>query len=328
MRVSSTTAFVFLLAVPLVLVAGFRPVGFDPDSRNYADLVGQDMGGVIFGAREPTFWVINWLSENSRFDPVRSFFLIYAIIGVTVKCAAIASLSSRVLLSFFLYLMLYFLPHEMTQIRVGVAAGVYLFALKALARGDKTSFLIRMFFAVCFHYSAVVGLVMLVFRRQSVTRKFLFVLPVVGIALTFLFSPAALETISDWLLPPPIHGRLLLYLDLLTDERFSYINIFNPVTSSFLLIYLFLVVKMPAQASETNRLLLTSFGLGLASFYAFSVIPVVAFRVMEFLSVGVIVLAANATLWWRDRQLWVCFVSCWALAVFITQSLVVSLGVL
>ena len=40
-----------------------------------------------------------------------------------------------------------------------------------------------------------------------------------------------------------------------------------------------------------------SFGVGLASFYAASVIPVVAFRMMEFLSVGIVILLASATFW-------------------------------
>ena len=328
MRVSHATAAIFILAVPLMLLAGLRPVGFDPDSRNYAALVGQNLGALAFGAREPTFWLINWFSNNAGFDAVRTFFLVYAVIGVGIKCTAIATFSSRVLLSLFLYLMLYFLPHEMTQIRAGVAAGVYLFALSALARGNRTSFLVRIFVAVCFHYSAIVGLVMLLFQRRVLTRKFLFLLPLAGIALALIFSPAMLELLGDWLLPAPIKGRLVLYLELLTDDRFSQINVLNPVTLSFLLVYWILVLKLPTTTGALDRLLLLSLGLGLASFYAFSVIPVMAFRVMEFLSVGIIILAANATLWWRDRQIWVSFVSCWAVAVFFTQSLVGALGLL
>ena len=169
---------------------------------------------------------------------------------------------------------------------------------------------------------------LLLFQRRVLTRKFLFLLPLAGIALALIFSPAMLELLGDWLLPAPIQGRLILYLELLTDDRFSQINVLNPVTSSFLFVYWILVVKLPKTTGALDRLLLLSLGLGLASFYAFSVIPVMAFRVMEFLSVGIIILAANATLWWRDRQIWVSFVSCWAVAVFFTQSLVGALGLL
>ena len=67
--------------------------------------------------------------------------------------------------------------------------------------------------------------------------------------------------------------------------------------------------------------------LGLAGYFAFSIL-VLAFRVMEFMTIGVIVLMANATLWWRQKQLWICFSVIWCMAVFVTQSLVVSLGVI
>ena len=48
-----------------MLVAGFRPVGLDRDSLNYAAVVGSGMGGAFFGSREPTFWIISLLSQRS-----------------------------------------------------------------------------------------------------------------------------------------------------------------------------------------------------------------------------------------------------------------------
>ena len=318
---------IFLLAIPLVFIAGLRPVGFDPDSQNYAALIGHDLGGLQFGAREPTFWIISWLSDQSFIDNIRSFFLIYALLGVGVKCAAIATQSHKVLLSLFLYLMLYFVPHEMTQIRVGVAAGIYLFALNSLARGDKPSFIFRLFIAVCFHYSAIMGLLMLIFRQAKPTKLFLVLLPILGMLSSLLLTPSLLETLGTWLLPGPIQGRLFVYIELLTENRFSAINVFNPVTLSYLALFWILAARIPSNAGAFNRLLILSLGLGLASFYAFSFIPVMAFRIMEFLSVGIIILAANATHWWRDKQLWVTLVVVWAIAVFIAQTLMASLGV-
>ena len=318
---------IFLLATPLVLIAGLRPVGFDPDSQNYAALIGHDLGELRFGAREPTFWIISWLSGQSFINSIRSFFLIYALLGVGVKCAAIATQSQKVLLSLFLYLMLYFVPHEMTQIRVGVAAGIYLFALNSLARGDRISFIFRLFVAVCFHYSAIMGLLMLIFRQAKPTKLFLVSLPVLGMLCSLLLTPSVLENLGTWLLPGPIQGRLFIYIELLTEDRFSSINVFNPVTLSFLALFWILAARIPSNAGAFNRLLILSLGLGLASFYAFSFIPVMAFRIMEFLSVGIIILAANATHWWRDKQLWVTLVVVWAIAVFIAQTLMASLGV-
>jgi hypothetical protein len=52
------------------------------------------------------------------------------------------------------------------------------------------------------------------------------------------------------------------------------------------------------------------------------------FRVMELLGVGVVILLASATNWFRDKQIWIFVVMLWALAVFVVQSLILSLGVL
>jgi hypothetical protein len=49
---------------------------------------------------------------------------------------------------------------------------------------------------------------------------------------------------------------------------------------------------------------------------------------MELLGVGVVILLASATNWFRDKQIWIFVVMLWALVVFVVQSLILSLGVL
>lgn len=327
-RVSQVSVFIVLVAVVLVLVAGFRPLGLDRDSLNYAAVVGSGMGGAFFGSREPTFWIISLLSQSSPLPVLTTFFLLYALIGVYIKTAAILQLSYRPLLSMYLYIMLYFVAHEFTQIRTGVAAGIYLFALHSLSKGARGEFLVRLFASVCFHYSAVIGLIMLFIPRVCDSRLRLFALPLVGIAIAQILTVENLEVVGSYVLPGPIQGRLFLYLDLLSDDRFNQINLLNPVTTSYLILYWVMAFKMPVFARPYDRYSLMSFGVGLASFYAFSLVPVVAFRIMEFLGVGVVILLASATNWFRDKQIWTFVVMVWALAVFVVQSLILSLGVL
>ena len=64
--------------------------------------------------------------------------------------------------------------------------------------------------------------------------------------------------------------------------------------------------------------------MGLASFYAASVIPVVAFRMMEFLSVGIVILLASAT-FVRDKQIWIFLLMLCAHRVYCPES-ILSLG--
>ena len=169
---------------------------------------------------------------------------------------------------------------------------------------------------------------MLFIPRVCDSRLRLFALPLVGIAIAQILTVENLEVVGSYVLPGPIQGRLFLYLDLLSDDRFNQINLLNPVTTSYILLYWVMAFKMPVFARPYDRYLLMSFGVGLASFYAFSLVPVVAFRIMEFLGVGVVILLASATNWFRDKQIWIFVVMVWALAVFVVQSLILSLGVL
>ena len=328
MKVRTTSLVVLGLALALVLVAGLRPVGFDRDSLNYAAILGTDFGGVLFGAREPTFWLIDRISQVIPGDHVTNFFLIYALLGVALKLSFIARYSQLPIFSVFVYVALYFVGHEMTQIRTGVAAGIYLFALASLSRGDRRGFTLMTLLATCFHYSAVVGLVMMFAHRLVMSRPLLLCVPFAGIAVGQLIGLGLIELVASAVLPSAISARLDIYLELLNGGEFAVINLFNPVSMSYLLVYLVLVVSRPRELNPLSNALLLSFGLGLAGYFAFSILPVLAFRVMEFMTIGVIVLMANATLWWRQRQLWICFSVIWCMAVFFTQSLVVSLGVI
>lgn len=56
--------------------------------------------------------------------------MIYAILGVTLKLIAIRRYSLLPIFSIFTYISMYFILHEMTQIRAGVATAIFLFALE------------------------------------------------------------------------------------------------------------------------------------------------------------------------------------------------------
>jgi hypothetical protein len=113
-----TTALIF------ILIAGLRPIGLDRDSINYAELI-QSTVDVNLLDKEPAFWIIKRFNDIFFFGNIHTFFLIFATLGVSIKFLAIKRLSKLPLLSLIAYLSLYFILHEMTQIRAGVAAGLF-----------------------------------------------------------------------------------------------------------------------------------------------------------------------------------------------------------
>jgi hypothetical protein len=111
-------------ALILILIAGLRPIGLDRDSITYVEMI-QSYTDVNLLALEPAFWIIKWFNDNFFSGNVHTFFLIYAILGVFIKFLAIKRLSKLPWLSVGTYLSLYFILHEMAQIRAGVAAGFF-----------------------------------------------------------------------------------------------------------------------------------------------------------------------------------------------------------
>lgn len=328
MRIRVTTLALGVGAIVLVLAAGLRPIGFDPDSLNYAAILGTDFGGLFLGAREPTFWLIDRFSQAIPGDNVTNFFLLYALLGVVLKLSFVSKYSRLPVLSTYVYVTLYFVGHEMTQIRTGVAAGLYLYAIARLAKYDRKRFIVLILLAASFHYSAVVGLILLFTRRAPHSTVFLLSMPLLGALVAWLIDIQMFELIAENFLPGMIGARLGVYLELIGSAESESINLFNPVSMSYLLVYWILVAIRPAKLDYFHELLLISFGLGLAGYFAFSLVAVVAFRVMEFMSIGTIVLIANATYWSRYKQLWLCFATGWCALVFIVQSLILSLEVL
>ncbi|EOG8747573.1 hypothetical protein ACLJKV_003857, partial [Cronobacter sakazakii] len=67
-------------------------------------------------------------------------------------------------------------------------------------------------------------------------------------------------------------------------------------------------------------------GWGLFFFYAFSFIPVMAFRVSEFLCVVIIILFANMMYLFRQSYIYFAFVTSVGIIYFITQGIMANLS--
>ena len=83
-------------------------------------------------------------------------FLLFAILGVSFKLIAIKQLTELWFLSLILYLSNFFILHEMTQIRAGVASAFLLLCVKPIYDRDLKRFLLFAVLGFLFHYSAIV----------------------------------------------------------------------------------------------------------------------------------------------------------------------------
>ncbi len=269
---------VFVIGISMILFAGFREdsidyIMYEIFYENYEEI-----------SVEPAFkfisFVVTKLTSDSKY-----LFLIFAIFGVTLKLVGIRILSNFLLLSVVVYLSNFFLLHEMTQIRAGVASAFLLLTIKPIADRNFRKFIIFASLGFLFHYSAII-IIPLWFISRKINVKLLFISIFIGYIAYFL----GLNFVRS--IPiPGIQEKIEIYLKLqeLDNEQ---INVFNYLYLLKILIFYILLFNYKKFA-EHNRffpILLNIYCLSLVSYTVFGQIPAFATRISEFFGVVEIIL--------------------------------------
>jgi hypothetical protein len=291
------------MALILILIAGLRPIGLDRDSITYANYI-QSYKDINLLALEPTFWVIKWFNDIFFNGNVRTFFLIYAILGVSIKFLAIKRLSKLLWLSVGVYLSSYFILHEMTQIRAGVATGFFLLSIPDIYNRNFKKFILKALLAFSFHYSAIVMFPLYFLHPKKLNISY-FLMPIVGlISIYFDLSKTLLLNLAN-LAPNFLAYKINIYLTLLELGEHSEINIVNFYYSSLLLLTyfgFFIYIKIKIK-NDYDILFLKIFALSLFSFYFFSDVPVFAYRISQFLNVVIVIFLPNFILYFKQKEI-------------------------
>jgi len=135
---------------------------------------------------EPGFVLLSYISGLFSTNSVRIVFVVFALFSVFLKITAIRVLALDIYYSIYLYIVLYFVLHEMTQIRAGLASGIFLYAIPSLEK-NKSRYVFLILIASLFHYSALVLLVLIFVNHNSINRPLYFLLPILAI-ITSIFS--------------------------------------------------------------------------------------------------------------------------------------------
>lgn len=269
----------------LILVAGLRPPGGDHDSLNYQ--YAYESSGILEDSirHEPTFY---WLANIVRytFNDFQFLLLAYAFIGVFFKLKAIKKLSPNLLfLPLLVYFCNYFMLHEMTQIRVGVAAGIFMCALKLLVEKKKWQYIGWIIIATLFHYSAAI-LIPLVFMKNTEIRKkerwFLFLLVPIG----FLLAAMHINILVS--IPiPAIQSKIEIYQQLCDKGLSKPANVFNVQFLLRVVVFFFalLFYDYIKSFNKYTPIFIRLMALSILSFLFLSTLSVLAFRISELFGV-------------------------------------------
>jgi len=270
----------------LFFISGFKIFGPGNDYDSYYSMV--VFKDYVLEYKEIFLRLIIFLNDILFNSNITTFFLIFTIIGLSLKFIAFYRLSPYPYLTILIYFLSYYWLHEYIQIRAGVATGLFLLATKDLSDGKKWNYFIKSFFAILFHWSSII-LIPIYFIRK-INLKSMIILPLVGIFLFFLKFD--------------LEGLIIYYLSL-TGLDFTYyrlyagykdqINVFNLITISFMLIYVIITILIVIKNEIFTKyeiVLYKLFSLGIFIFFVTSKLnsPVVAFRLQEYINVVLLIL--------------------------------------
>lgn len=313
-----TLNFFFLIFIGLMLsiIAGLRPLKYFMDTEMYVFMINtyKDM----FDS-EPTFWIINQFNQILFEGNIQTFFLIYAIIGISIKIFAISNISLYPLFSMFTYFCLYFILYDMTAIRASVAIGFFLWAIPDILNKNFKSYLFKTIFAILFHYSALIMFFLYFINPDKINKKFYFIVPIIFFLLSFM-SDNILIVINylSSLFPVYVEWKIKAYITLLEDSTYNTINRFNPFILSLCIIYYISLFNMDKFEQKISILLVKLLGLQISVFYLFYSIPPMAGRISQFIGISLVFLIPLFINIFKDKFISYSLISLWLIIYFVS----------
>ena len=268
-----------IIGIILVVLAGTREVGIDPDSETYEydfhnyystkAAAGVDLSYLFFSS------ILNIFTHD-----VHSIFLLYAFLGILLKFVAFRQLSEFWFLPIVIYMSFYYEVHEITQIRTGVLTSMFLLAIKPMAEGRKWRAALYLLIGAIFHISAIMLLPVLFLSNNDMSPKTrLFWALIVPAAYFFYFFGTSFIMNVDL----PYIGYKLAAYQAAEEVGVSKVAVyvfspFNFITI-FLYYYLLFFYDTIIEKNKYFPLMIKIFGIGVFAYVAFAFLSIVAERV-------------------------------------------------
>lgn len=272
----------FIFALILILLAGFRPPGFDPDYHNYLKTLTLDMKDFDFFKLEPFYWVLVYLNQLLFNAKAICFFLIFATVFVSASMYAIVRYSANIFLSSVLFLFLIFPDFGLIQIRNGIAITIFWLAIHDLINNRTKSFIIKCVIATLFHYSLIVSFIFILLSKKKINKTFYIFLPLISIFLgKYLFTFENFKIVIPFL-PSFLQFKAKAYVSLMNsgvENSLTKVNLINLKSLTFILFYYFSILVAPKGRNITSWIMYVKvLGVGIAAWFMFYNVPVFSFR--------------------------------------------------
>ena len=270
-----------LMGFVMILIAGLREIGLDPDSENYEYSFHHYYQSSEMGMVEPSFTLISAVL-NVFTDNVHLLFLVYAFLGVSIKLYSFKKNLQCIFVPMMLYISFYFVLHEMTQIRAGVVSALFLLAVYHIAKKEKRKALLLIIVGSFFHYSSLALLPTLVFGNKDFNRKGSILIALL-IPLSYLIYFGGISMLLNTDIPL-IGNKLAIYQQAMEKGKMTVnINVFDPVhlVSVMLFYYTLYFRKTITAFNENYNVVIKIVALGLFLHTSLAFLPVLALRISQ-----------------------------------------------
>lgn len=270
-----------LMGFVMILIAGLREIGLDPDSENYEYSFHHYYQSSEMGMVEPSFTLISAVL-NVFTDNVHLLFLVYAFLGVSIKLYSFKKNLQCIFVPMMLYISFYFVLHEMTQIRAGVVSALFLLAVYHIAKKEKRKALLLIIVGSFFHYSSLALLPTLVFGNKDFNRKGSILIALL-IPLSYLIYFGGISMLLNTDIPL-IGNKLAIYQQAMEKGKMTVnINVFDPVhlVSVMLFYYTLYFRKTITAFNENYNVVIKIVAIGLFLHTSLAFLPVLALRISQ-----------------------------------------------
>ncbi|ASZ10695.1 EpsG family protein [Chitinophaga pendula] len=294
------------ICICLILLAGFRGDSVDKDYPLYLEYFNAVPAGITFTApegylAEPFYTFIPSLVKLIGLN-VACVFFIYALLGVSIKSIVIVRSTPFIFLALLVYYSNFFLLHEMTQIRIGVAFGIFLLGIPFIIERRLFPYTCLILLAVCFHFSATIywGIYFLGHRRFNkifYTSLLVLVLPIAILKIDMLSILRVLPL-------GVFTEKIEFYYGAMSDGTFeSTINVLNVMTlvNIFLCIICVWKIDLLQKHFVYAALFVKMYIISLLLFVCFSFMPPLAFRFKELFEAVQILLIPQLVFLFREK---------------------------
>jgi EpsG family len=277
-----------VIAILLIGLAGFRSPEVARDYEAYQmnfEIIPNIDDPIFLTIFEPGFiaivYVIRLFSDQNY---AMLIMLCFAICSVSIKIKSISSLSVNPYLVILFYFSHYFILHEMTQIRIGLASAIFLFSIPYYLKGNRKAFAGLVLLATAFHYSAILYLGILLLNKHTFNRLVYAGALGLSIILAYLRLPFA----SIFTQLNTTNAKLNTYVELGQRGLLEDVNVFNVITITNFICCWYYILFLPRTVILADKRLSLFIKCNVLSIFLLSLlsgVPSVAFRASELFGV-------------------------------------------